>query len=436
MTKFRQNRRQFLGTTAATLAAAGLYAPAGPRAVADGAGGIRHAPDRPARRLCRGRRVHHHRRPRGGLGRASSRAARTSFDRGHRQGQPVEPEPRRRRGARADRRRRDRHHACGQHARDDEPGGDDLRDRGDPLHLQSSRRGSRGSSGVKATRPIRQAGRPSTTPTTSSGGSRTSSRSSPTCGTSSTRTARRRSLSQRCRWQCLGRSECRLPAAPGRDELQPHRPGPVREPAGRFLGADLGLQAAECEIITGVVLPPDFATFWTQAAQQGFRPKAASIGKAILFPSAVNAIGPSAQNLSSEVWWSNVHPFSSSITGASAGEVCDGFEQATGRQWTQPLGFVHALFEVLVDVLKRESEIRDPEAVAAAIAATDARHHRRPDPLGRRGPAALRAAERHQDPARRRSVAEGRMTVCSSLVIVDNQTYPDIPLTGDMEAIG
>jgi branched-chain amino acid transport system substrate-binding protein len=66
-----------------------------------------------------------------------------------------------------------------------------------------------------------------------------------------------------------------------------------------------------------------------------------------------------------------VHPFTSSITGASAGEVCEGFEQATGRQWTQPLGFVHALFEVLVDVLKRESDIRDPDAVAAAIAATD-----------------------------------------------------------------
>ena len=74
----------------------------------------------------------------------------------------------------------------------------------------------------------------------------------------------------------------------------------------------------EVEIVTGVVLPPDFATFWTQARQQGFVPKAASIGKAILFPSAVNAIGDSAQNLSSEVWWSNHHPFSSSLTGDTA----------------------------------------------------------------------------------------------------------------------
>ena len=45
------------------------------------------------------------------------------------------------------------------------------------------------------------------------------------------------------------------------------------------------------EIVTGVPIPPDFTTFWTQAKQQGFTPKAASIGKAILFPQAVEALG-------------------------------------------------------------------------------------------------------------------------------------------------
>lgn len=192
---------------------------------------------------------------------------------------------------------------------------------------------------------------------------------------------------------------------------------------------------AECEIITGVVLPPDFATFWTQAAQQGFQPKVASIGKAILFPSAVNAIGPSAQNLSSEVWWSNVHPFSSSLTGATAGEVCDGFEQSTGRQWTQPLGFVHALFEVLVDVLKRESDIRDPEAVAAAIQATDL--DTVVGPIRWDGAGLPPFAQKN---VTKTPLVGGQWRMSDDgnfrLVIVDNQTYPDIPLTGDMEAIG
>jgi branched-chain amino acid transport system substrate-binding protein len=192
---------------------------------------------------------------------------------------------------------------------------------------------------------------------------------------------------------------------------------------------------ANCEIITGVVLPPDFATFWTQAAQQGYRPKAASIGKAILFPSAVNAIGPSAQNLSSEVWWSNVHPFNSSITGQSAADVCAGFEEATGSQWTQPLGFVHALFEILVDVLKREGDLRDPDAMAAAIAATDMQTIVGPikwDGAGLPPFAQKNVTKTPLVGGQWRMGDDGRF----QLVIVDNQTYPDIPMTGDMEAIG
>lgn len=44
------------------------------------------------------------------------------------------------------------------------------------------------------------------------------------------------------------------------------------------------LKSGQCEIVTGVMIPPDFTTFWKQAQQQGFKPKVASIGKAILFP--------------------------------------------------------------------------------------------------------------------------------------------------------
>jgi len=67
---------------------------------------------------------------------------------------------------------------------------------------------------------------------------------------------------------------------------------------GRYqnLSDDFSAQISEfkdndAEIITGVVLPPDFTTFWTQSAQQGFRPKAATVGKALLFPVSVEALG-------------------------------------------------------------------------------------------------------------------------------------------------
>ena len=103
---------------------------------------------------------------------------------------------------------------------------------------------------------------------------------------------------------------------------------------------------AGAEIVTGVPIPPDFTTFWTQAAQQGFKPKAASVGKALLFPVAVEALGDLGHNLSTEVWWTPSHPFGSSLSGQSAGELAAAFEKATGKQWTQPIGFAHALFEI------------------------------------------------------------------------------------------
>ena len=48
------------------------------------------------------------------------------------------------------------------------------------------------------------------------------------------------------------------------------------------------------EIVTGAVAPPDFTTFWNQAAQQGLKPKVATIGKALFFPASVAAPGSRA----------------------------------------------------------------------------------------------------------------------------------------------
>ena len=65
--------------------------------------------------------------------------------------------------------------------------------------------------------------------------------------------------------------------------------------------------------------------------QQGLKPKAASIGKAILFPVAVEALGKNGNNLSSEVWWTPSHPFKSSLTGQSAKALADAYEKAIGQ---------------------------------------------------------------------------------------------------------
>ncbi|WP_027833332.1 ABC transporter substrate-binding protein [Maritalea myrionectae] len=125
------------------------------------------------------------------------------------------------------------------------------------------------------------------------------------------------------------------------------------------------------EIVTGNMIPPDFATFWAQAAQQNFNPKIVTIGKALLFPSVIESLGERGNGLTSEVWWSPNHPFSSSITGQSSKELADGYTSATGRPWTQPIGFKHALFEVVADVVARAEDLEDPESIIAAIASTD-----------------------------------------------------------------
>jgi branched-chain amino acid transport system substrate-binding protein len=126
------------------------------------------------------------------------------------------------------------------------------------------------------------------------------------------------------------------------------------------------------EIVTGVMLPPDLGTFLTQASQQGFTPKFFTVGKAALFPSVVESIsGELGDGLTTEIWWTPTHPFASSLTGATAQELGDAFSAATGKQWTQPIGFIHALFEVAIDVLQRTEDIDSPESIVAATKATD-----------------------------------------------------------------
>jgi len=128
---------------------------------------------------------------------------------------------------------------------------------------------------------------------------------------------------------------------------------------------------ANVEILTGSIPPPAFSTFWSQAAQQRFRPKIVTVVRAVLFPAAVEALGDRGFGLSAEVWWSPNHPFKSSLTGQSAAEWCAQYERETHKQWTQPIGFKHALFEVVGDALKRTKDINSPQAIRDALAATN-----------------------------------------------------------------
>src|SRR3954469_10329574 len=157
-------------------------------------------------------------------------------------------------------------------------------------------------------------------------------------------------------------------AAAGYRLIDPGRYQPV---SNDFTSQISAFKSAGCEIVTGNMIPPDFATFWSQAAQQGFRPKVVTIGKALRFPSVINSLGARGNGLTTEIWWSPTHPFKSGLTGQTARELTDAYTRASNRPWTQPIGFKHALFEVAIDVLKRARNLGDPKSILDAIAATN-----------------------------------------------------------------
>jgi len=127
------------------------------------------------------------------------------------------------------------------------------------------------------------------------------------------------------------------------------------------------------EVLAGVPSPPDFSTFWTQAAQQGFKPKVATISKAILFESGVGALPNGIGNrLSSASFWVPQYPFKSSLTGVTATELAKEYEaspDSKGQPWNQAIGPNYALFEVANEVLSAVDP-KDHEAVADQIGKT------------------------------------------------------------------
>jgi branched-chain amino acid transport system substrate-binding protein len=206
-------------------------------------------------------------------------------------------------------------------------------------------------------------------------------------------------------------------------------PGRYQNLTDDFSAQISAFKQGKVEIVTGVVIPPDWTTFWTQAKQQGFAPKCASVGKALLFPVAVEALGDAGHNLSSEVWWSPSHPFKSSLTGEAAVEIAKSYSEATKKQWTQPIGFVHALFEVAVDALKRTAEIGDRAAALAAITAT--KLDTVVGPIAWSGSPVKNVAKT--------PLVGGQWRLGGSfkydLVITSNETAPQIPVGGEMQPL-
>ena len=192
-------------------------------------------------------------------------------------------------------------------------------------------------------------------------------------------------------------------------------------------------KAAGAQILSGVMLPPDFTNFWKQSLQQGFNPMIATVGKALLFPQSLEALGDVGYNLSSECWWSPNHPFKSSLTGQTCKEIADQYETDNNAQWTQPI-LHYAIFEVVADALKRATNIDDKANVRDAIKATDMQT------LG--GHIAWDTVDKTLNPVPNvgtTPVVGGQWVKGTKypydLQVVSNSLYPDIPTQAELSPI-
>ena len=195
-------------------------------------------------------------------------------------------------------------------------------------------------------------------------------------------------------------------------------------PVNDFTSFITAFKKNDVEIVTGVIPPPDFANFWNQAGQQGFKPKVVTVAKATEFPATIKAFGSRGDGLSVEVWWSPAYPFSSSLTGQTSAQLAQAFTKATGKEWSMPLGFRQAIMEVAIDVLKRSAST-DPNDIRKAIATTNLatitgqiNFAKGPVPNVSKTP--LTGGQWHQ------------ATGGYDLVIVDNSQAPMVPVAGKL----
>jgi branched-chain amino acid transport system substrate-binding protein len=147
-------------------------------------------------------------------------------------------------------------------------------------------------------------------------------------------------------------------------------PGPYEDGTTDYSAQIARFKKEKCEIFNTFPIPPDFAAFWRQAAQQGLTKtiKICQTAKTGLFPGGVEALGALGYNISSAAYWHKAFPYKSAATGVSGVGLADGYEAASGRQWTQQLGATMSLFDAGIEALKASADPRDKTALVKAIA--------------------------------------------------------------------
>ena len=150
-------------------------------------------------------------------------------------------------------------------------------------------------------------------------------------------------------------------------------PGPYEDGTTDYSAQIALFKREHCEIFNTFPIPPDFAAFWRQAAQQGYTRmvKIAQIAKTGLFPSDVEALGSLGYNLAGGAYWHKVFPYKSTLTGVSGIQLAEDYQKQTGRQWQQQLGASMALLDAGFSTLEASSDPTSKTAVVKALAKLD-----------------------------------------------------------------
>ena len=120
------------------------------------------------------------------------------------------------------------------------------------------------------------------------------------------------------------------------------------------------------DFFTNVPLPPDFATMWTQALQQGFKPKLATVAKVLLFPTDAYAMGSKVYNIATDAWWVPELPWTSSLTQQTCTQLATAFTAAGLGQPNQNISN-YTLFEIAYAALSSVDNPHDKAELSAAL---------------------------------------------------------------------
>lgn len=145
--------------------------------------------------------------------------------------------------------------------------------------------------------------------------------------------------------------------------------GPYETGTTDFSAQIAKFKAEKCEILSTFPIPPDFATFWRQAAQQGLAQsmKIVQVAKTGLFASTIEVLGPLGYNISVAAYWHKNYPYASALTGVSGVQLADGYEKASGKQWNQQLGASMSLVDAGIAALKASANPKEKAEVAKAL---------------------------------------------------------------------